>query len=455
MKLPEITRRSRLYALVVMLAMQTLYFGVFIRSGPQFLGDNVRYEMGGWQLARGRGLALPFEMSPDPDVRDWVCSRHPEACTDGAYPSAQYPPGYQFFIAGVYLVAGRSLWAIAIAQLLCLWGLFACFEILAAKSLQKVGYWFAIGVACTYPFLARQFTYIMADGLHCSLLVASITALMTMKPGLRRGLLFGFLFGAATFVRTYSVVAIPFLFAWPRLFRAFRASRKEWVVAFAVCVLPFALWTVRNEYWFGRLIPFSTTGIGASLYLNKTEVEIGEVYDEGNATKIAAELNRNGEDMTNWRLNKTLGHEAVGWIREHPAAVAGRVVARVPRLWISKGEMSKGVSRSYPLFVLYLGGLLVLGVAGMWLKRRDGRWNAVMLIILFYWGFLLHTPAEARRTLPLRLPMLVFAAFAVEEGVRRFRARGAARSGESAPPEAAPEAPPEAPEDAEIRRRSA
>lgn len=425
MRLPEITKRTRRLALVAVLLTQSLFFAFFVRNGPEIQSDNVRYEMGGWQIANGRGLALPYSMSPDPDVRDWVCSRHPEACTDDAYPSAQYPPGYQLFIAGVYAVAGRNLWALAFAQWLCLLGLFACFELLAAAHLKPVGYWFAIAIAATYPFLARQSALVMADGLHAFLLVASIAALMQMKPGLRRGLLFGFLFGAATFVRTYSIVVIPFLFAWPRIRKAFGASRKEWLSAAFVCVLPFMIWTARNAYWFGRFIPLSTTGLGAMVYLNKLEVEVGESYEAQSARKIYEALKRNGEDPANWRLNKTLTREGLAWIAEHPVVVAGKVITRVPRLWISKGTQGQGVSHTYPIFIVWLGGLWVLGLYGMWLKRRDGRWNAVMLIILLYWAFLLHTPAEARRTLPLRLPMLVLAGFAVEELVRRRAERKA------------------------------
>jgi 4-amino-4-deoxy-L-arabinose transferase-like glycosyltransferase len=406
-----------------MLMLQTLFLAFFLRQGPQLLSDNVRYEEGGWAIASGRGLALPFSMSPDPDVRDWVCSRHPEACTDGAYPSAQYPPGYQLFIAGIYLVAGRSLWAVAISHLVLLWGLYACFEALAARFLRGPGYWFAVVVAATYPFFARQACMIMADHLHTFLLVASVTALMLMRPGLRRGLLFGFLFGAATFVRTYSIVAIPFLFGWPRLRRGFEASRKEWVSAAAICLLPFAIWTTRNAYWFGRFIPFSTTGLGATLYLNKLEAETGGGYDQQSAEKVYRELGRNGGDSMSYGLNRQLGREAVEWMREHPGTVVLQVATRVPRLWISKGESGRGVSPAYPLSIVYLGGLWVLGLIGMWLKRRDDRWKAIMVIIALYWAFLLHTPAEARRTLPLRLPMLVFAGFSVEEGVRRWRKR--------------------------------
>jgi hypothetical protein len=423
MKLPEVTPRARRLALVLVLITQSLMFGFFARRGPEILADNVRYEEGGWSLASGRGIALPYAMSPDRDVRSWVCDRHPDACADGYYPSALYPAGYQVFIGVLYKLTGRSLWAILLAQLVMLWGLFACFEALAARSLPKVGYWFAIGIAATYPFLARQATQIMSDHLHAFLLLAAITSLMVIESTWRRVLLFGFLFGAATFVRTYSIVIIPALFGWPILRRAFGASRRQWAVSAAICILPFVLWASRNAYWYGRFVPFSTAGLGASLYLNKLDAEIGESYGEVEANAIYKALSRDGEDFTNYAVDRALSREAIAWMTAHPGTVARQLVGRIPRLWISKGEMRHGISPAYPLFILYLGGLMVLGVLGMWLKRHDHRWRAVTLIVVLYWGFLLHTPAEARRTLPLRLPMLVFAGFAVDDGLRRWRER--------------------------------
>jgi hypothetical protein len=422
MKLPARTRRARWFARIAVLIVQGAFFFFFLRSGPVVEGDNSRYEEGGWALASGRGLALPYELSPDPDVRDWVCRRHPDACADGAYPSAQYPAGYQLFIAAIYSVAGRHLWPIVLVQLALLLGMFACAEAVAARHLNDAGYWFVVGVSATYPFLARQAGLVQSDLLHAALLLFSLTALLSMRPGWRRGITFGFLLGAATFTRTYSIVVIPFLFGWPRLRRAFEARRREWVVAFAVCILPFVIWTARNAYWFGRFIPFSTTGIGCHIYLNKVEAEVGSPYAPGNDKKIRDAISREG-DPANYAWNKVMMKEGVAWMKENPGTMAVEVVKRVPLLWISRGKGGRGVSPMAPFLALYLGGLLLLGVFGIWLKRRDHRLNAVALAIVLYWGFLLQTPAEARRTLPLRLPMLVFAGAAVDEAVRSWRRR--------------------------------
>src|SRR4051794_39798700 len=110
--IPPLSPRRRNLALAALLLIQAAYFFVFLPRPLQVAPwDNLRYEVPGWRLAQGRGLSMPFELAPDPTVREWVCSRHPRACdsADRSYPTALYPPGYSIFVAGVYSVAGRSL----------------------------------------------------------------------------------------------------------------------------------------------------------------------------------------------------------------------------------------------------------------------------------------------------------------------------------------------------------
>jgi hypothetical protein len=89
----------------------------------------------------------------------------------------------------------------------------------------------------------------------------------------------------------------------------------------------------------------------------------------------------------------------------------------IPKVWISLGQAGEPLSPAAIVLVAYLGGLLVLGLAGAWMVRRDRRWWAMMLTIVLYWVFLIIAP-EARRTLPLRLPMLLLAGVAAEHWLR-------------------------------------
>jgi hypothetical protein len=67
-------------------------------------------------------------------------------------------------------------------------------------------------------------------------------------------------------------------------------------------------------------------------------------------------------------------------------------------------------TRLWFLSVVYLGGLLALGLAGAWFVRKDARFHPLLVAIAVNWVSLLPLPGEARRTLPLRLPMILIAA---------------------------------------------
>jgi hypothetical protein len=140
--------------------------------------------------------------------------------------------------------------------------------------------------------------------------------------------------------------------------------------------------------------------------------------------------------------NRAIQKDAMEWFKEHPFAVLPKIPKRIPRVWVSMGKNRRGLHPAWPLLVLYLGGLLVLGCIGMWVTRKDPRWAFMAIMILATWAFLLHTPAYARRTIPLRWPMLLFAGAAFETLIRRYWPRldkrlsrwiSPAEEGESAP----------------------
>jgi hypothetical protein len=219
----------------------------------------------------------------------------------------------------------------------------------------------------------------------------------------------GLLLVAATLTRPYSFVCIPFV----GLAAAWKQNNAKWRVDLSGFIIgsvpPLCVWIVRNQIVFGRFIPFSTTRLGTSLYYNKLAWTIGNTYDANNMRATVDELTRvaGGGDPLAWRANNILTSAALDWMKEHPFLMLASLPLRVVRVWISLGTCRHGLSSVWPLLVLYLGGLLALGVAGMWLGRRRREIVIAAAFILPYWAFLMHTPPEARRTLALRLPMLL------------------------------------------------
>lgn len=423
----NLSTAQRLSVIVIACFLQSALLWLFFPATPRVEADNTRYEEAGYRLASGQGLALAFTTLADEDVRSWACTRHPERCSsDGVYPTAAYPPGYQVFVAFVYSLVGRRvevlLWIQCALHLLLL----LAFESVLWRLTARVGYLFGMAIAAVYPFLARQAGMVMSDHLHAVLLMGSVWALICLQRPVLRSSLSGFLFAAATLTRPYSVVAVPLLLGLPWARRAFlpgRASATAFVVAM---LLPFGAWWLRNYETFGRFIPFTTTGIGAGLYLNKTEWTIGSSLDEGNAKKIYDELTLVSGDITTWSGDRRLRQQAIDWMLQNPTLVLRALPKRLVRSWISVGYQGTGIHPAALGNFVFSGGLLALGCLGLFWRMR-GALVFPGVIILAYWAFLFHTPSEARRTLALRMPMLVFAALAVDEGVSRVKRRRAAR----------------------------
>jgi hypothetical protein len=394
----------RFLALALVLLAQTVFFVAMVKRPLRVEGDNVRYEEAGWNLATGRGYSLPLTGTAgtfDQEVYDWVCTAHPSACfSDTTHPTAIYMPGYSIFVAGIYSVCGRSLLALCAANLVLLWALFLLFEQLAARFLERRGYLFVMGAAATYPFLARQATLIMSDHLHAVLWLSAFAAFMLMRPCLARGAIFGGLISLATLCRPYSLFIFPLLWGLALFWNAVRLSRREWVAGAFAFVLPFAIWTARNAYWYGRFLPMTTGGAGAHLYQASLEWEV-DLSDPKNGDAWYVETAKKYGEMWSRRGSQLQTEEALRRIKAHPWKYAGRVAIHVPKLWITTS------TRLWILSVLYLGGLLVLGLAGAWTVRRDARFYPLIVAIAVNWAFLLPFPGEARRTLPLRLPMLL------------------------------------------------
>src|SRR5262249_9216009 len=162
-----------------------------------------------------------------------------------------------------------------------LWLLFVLFERVAARWLDLRGYLFAMGVAIIYPFIARGATMIMSDHLHAVLWFAALAAFMMLRPGPARGLAFGGLMGFATLTRPYSMLVFPALWIWPSVRRSMQLKRREWLAGAFAFALPFTIWTARNYYWFGRFLPFTTSGVGCWLYQTTLEWDY-DPYDPKN-----------------------------------------------------------------------------------------------------------------------------------------------------------------------------
>jgi hypothetical protein len=407
-------RLKRSTTLLLLLLAQSAWFAFFVATGSRKVEqDNPRYEEAGWNIARGLGLSLPRDMIDDPTVMGWLCARHPEACVSDPVPTAIYPPGYSFVIAPVYYLAGRSVPVLLGVHGVLLLLMFFAFERVANKLLDEKGYSFVVLSAATYPFLARMASTISSDHVHTVLLFLACAFFYLARPGLWRGAVFGSVVSLATLTRPYAMFMFPVAWLTPSIVRRFDLRWREWLLGGILFTLPLAGWTARNAYWFGRFIPFSTTTLSLSIYMTTLEME-NSVYDPKDAANwYEPTLAAFGGDLASVDVGLKAKEKTKERIRQHPFKFAGVLALHGPKLWVSLGYWGKGMSRSWPLMVLYLGSLMVLGFLGMWFARGDPTFRPVIVTVLVYWLFLLPcVNGEARRTLPLRLPLLILAGVA-------------------------------------------
>lgn len=419
-RFPTRTMRAGLFAFATV--AQVTWFFVFSQRPIQVLSDNVRYEVPGYNLAVGRGLSFSDSELEDHTVRSWACTTSGLGCPGAElYPAAAYPPGYSVFIAGVYSVFGRSLTALWLTHAGLLLLLCAMFFSVAERLLPLSGQFFAAAVLSVYPFIARQMSFIMSDGLHLVLWFAVFWVATALRPGVVRGAILGVLAAAAVLTRPYALVSLPFMLAFPSIRAALCLRAREIVAIGLAGLLLWAPWVIRNELVFGRFIPLSTAGLGLSLLANRIEGEVGttRLLDADIKQRIEELSFEHGQPLS-LDANRKLTEDGWRWIRDNPGTFSKLVLARLPRLWISQGYSGEGLSRYAIILTLTMGMLTALGFVGLWARRRAGHFQLMAVMTVPYWLFLALSPAEARRTLPLRLFMLLGAAALVEPLIVRF-----------------------------------
>jgi 4-amino-4-deoxy-L-arabinose transferase-like glycosyltransferase len=188
----------------------------------------------------------------------------------GAYPdiagasTAYRPPGFTYFLAGVYAVSGTGSHRVTAAR-----GAQALLGVLLVALIGLVGLqlfgtgaalW-SMGLAAIYPPLVTAGTSLLSEPLAAVLLVAAIASVLAWRRRRRWWLLVlaGVLAGLLTLTRSNGIVALPGLALglWPgRLRISWRAvAAPAAMLGIALCVvLP---WTVRNAVVMHAFIPVS------------------------------------------------------------------------------------------------------------------------------------------------------------------------------------------------------
>ena len=282
-------------------------------------------------------------------------------------------PGYTYFIAGVYSIVGRNLFALRLVQVLLstlavgLAGRFgaACFT-------PAVGL-VAAALLAFHPVIAfLPITQYIDDVLILvSVLVFGGMIACVRRPSVPRWLGLGALYGVFMLIKPVTMLYLPGLALGVALeLRRTRAFRAAYGIVFALALAAvLAPWTLRNYAEFGRFMPVSG---GSERYLwmaNNDEADGWHAGPPRMPDWVADSLAKRTDPFEQDRF---LGQIARRFIREHPGRAFRLYVIRILNLWSPYPRPMTRTDYSNPAAnwamglysaVLFLG--VLLGIRGL------------------------------------------------------------------------------------------
>lgn len=431
-------RLVRVLLWVLLAAHVLLVLGVLVKTRPWLTGDSPRYLALAEALAEGRGYGLAA------------------AGGSGFEPENLRMPGYPVFIMLTGRLTGLGDGGVVLAQaLMFLCAVWLMWRVAKEVFGQAAGLCFLALSAC-YPFVAYSVGQISPETPAVFLL--ALMSFMLLRPSVWRLAAAGLALGLAAYFRPnlllLGVALVPALLLANR--RLYARALLPLIVS-GTLLLP---WAIHNYRTFGVFTPTSiVTGFGINLFLGtwQSRVPVSALIDYGMTGRAPEELERAGmmeqvravnrelglppnttcvnmgfypDNETRLRAEKLYAQVGISNVRAWPGAYARGSLKNMARMWFSAH-----LPESLPYWVrlaLLMEGLLVLlmGVAGallaLWRERGAQQRLMVYAFIctsLYFSVTLCWSHTEARYTIPVRLMLLAFAAYAFKSLFELLRAR--------------------------------
>lgn len=265
------------------------------------------FEMGrvGRSIASGEGFANPYG--------------------DHTGPSAWEPPLYPCLIAAVFRIFGiytySSAWVLlSINSLLASLTTIPLFFIAQRTFGKGIAVWSARAWALN-PYVWYWSIHWIWDTTLTPLILALVFLValeLVDRPGLRRWVLFGILWGIGALANPASLAFLPFcgLWVWSRRSRRGLSSLGGIALSSLVFFLVLSPWLIRNYEVFGRLV-FIRDDFGLQLRLGNNKFSDGMLF-------ASLQPNLNQPEFENFKRMGELKYEAFcrqrafDWIRAHP-----------------------------------------------------------------------------------------------------------------------------------------
>jgi 4-amino-4-deoxy-L-arabinose transferase-like glycosyltransferase len=401
------------------LAPRLALAGVYLHA-PIGLDDMYQYDMLARSLAAGKGyrwyqrqdvaFLLPYLR------RFYETPVIPSAIPEDGYVTTFRAPGYPFFLAGLYLLAGvssrlavaRIVQAFLTAALGPLTALIASWLGLSPRAATLSG----IAVA-VYPILWMYPLGLGSENLFMPLLLVAVLLLLRAWQ-LRRPRYFiasGLILGAAILTRTALVFFLPLAGLWAWRHTGLRSAAAVILAAVAV-LIP---WSIRNSLLLGRPA-FVENTLGYNLFVGyHPDGDGGYVNEVGVIpTRFLDDAERD-----RWTME-----QALGFIRADPGRVPGLLARRTVYFWgLEDRELIYFYANDFfgPIpaawlvaaYLILIAPLVLIGLSAPWglVVARSGPARTLILALIAS-ALLAYIPilAEPRFHLPLIPFLAVYAA---------------------------------------------
>lgn len=327
-------------------------------------------------------------------------------------PTAYVAPGYPFFLAFIFKIAGENLLAVKLVQILLGAATTGVVYFLALQFVRPAVAMMAALITAAHPELVGMTSYIYTETLFIFLLTTTLL-LLTRAMASAKTFYFlsaGALLGVTTLCRGTTLYFPVFLLG----LALFSTQRRVWlrgcllfVISMVIVIAP---WTIRNYYHFQTFLPIAT-GAGDVFWAGNYLAFDGEyLYQETGAKMF--EVAGDVDLVTRDRL---LMEDAKKNILADPLPHAWLFVRKIFRYWLRVYEdvpHGEARQRNWPVFsVLAATHYMLLLLAVIGLRRCGGRPESVKMLLTFVCYYtLVHaaTLAVVRYRMPL-LPLISIA----------------------------------------------
>lgn len=355
--------RSPLLIVVAALVLRFALAGNFVAwmtangKGDPYIGNEPSHIAA--HIARGEGFSSPYDGIP-------------------LMPSAQQPPLYPLFVAGIFRISGvfslASLWTLV--GLSCVLGSLVCFLIYYVG-----GRWFSPLAGVIAAWIWALLPAIAATDLNLShYLLSTVFVLgwLCLLPrkhdlGQKQSFFLGALLGIGMLMN--SMLALLYLASA----RWFLQSKRHVLFSLLAVGLIVSPWMLRNYLTMGHFYPGLRDSFGQALYVGnhrgmKNERRCawnlcGGTYDYSDASDDLRQFAARGEDgFMEWKLT-----QAIDYIRSSPREFLARSSKRALAFWLLP----------YPLFYL---SVALLGWVYI-LRSNPLRFFLVTLFVLYPFAY--------------------------------------------------------------------